>query len=126
MATYGFVYILSNMAMPDIYKIGYTDRSPMQRAAELSNSTACPLPFDIVCYGEVENPQEVEALVHESYADHRLNRDREFFRFEPNRLIREVCINLREQCTNFTECEEYELLAEGINQTEKAIREASE
>ena len=33
---YGYVYILTNENIPDLLKIGYTDRSPLERANELS------------------------------------------------------------------------------------------
>ena len=48
----GYVYILTNEAMPNLVEIGYTDRTPEERAAELYKDrngavTAVPVPFDI-------------------------------------------------------------------------------
>lgn len=78
-ANYGFVYVLKNECMPNIYKIGMTDRSPRQRCAELSSSTAVPQEFELVCVGEVENALDVERELHRKYAHHRVSESREFF-----------------------------------------------
>ena len=48
----GYVYILTNEAMPNLVKIGYTDRTPEERAAELykdqnSAVTGVRVPFDV-------------------------------------------------------------------------------
>lgn len=76
---YGFVYILANEAMPNIYKVGFTEKSPTARAVELSRSTGVPLPFELVCYGEFEDCQAAEKEIHEEYAHKRVNHSREFF-----------------------------------------------
>ncbi|MBH4398806.1 GIY-YIG nuclease family protein [Pseudomonas aeruginosa] len=77
---YGFIYCLGNQAMPGIYKIGMTERAPTQRCIELSNATAAPLPFELLFYGEVEDPREVERKIHEQFDLERLSCSREFFR----------------------------------------------
>jgi ribosomal protein L25 (general stress protein Ctc) len=110
MVNYGFVYILSNAAMPGIYKIGYTDRAPSQRADELSRSTSVPMAFEVVVYGEVDEAQSVERDFHEMYQEYRLSGNREFFRFSLDQLIREVCINLKEYSLHFTYCHAYDHL----------------
>ncbi len=79
---YGFIYCLGNQAMPGIYKIGMTERAPSQRCLELSNSTSAPLPFDLLFYGEVANPQAVEREIHDYFSLQRVN-DSEFFRGMP-------------------------------------------
>lgn len=80
MAKYGFVYLLANDCMPDIYKIGCTERSPKQRAEELSSPTAVPGPYEVLCYVEVDDFQAVEAKMHRWFAQARVNENREFFR----------------------------------------------
>jgi T5orf172 domain len=78
MAT-GFVYVLINKAMPGLVKVGFSTRSPEERAAELS-TTGVPFPFAVAFSAEVENPIEAEATVHSALARHRTSVDREFFR----------------------------------------------
>lgn len=77
---YGFIYCLGNQAMPGIFKIGMTERAPSQRCAELSSATAAPLPFSLLFYGEVENPQSVEREIHAQFDLERISPNREFFR----------------------------------------------
>ena len=66
MADFGFVYILRNEAMPGLYKVGATTRSPHQRAKELF-------------YGEAEAPFVLEKKVHAALNAKRLSSNREFF-----------------------------------------------
>ena len=87
MAYFGFVYVLSNEIMPDIYKIGFTDRSPRQRAADLSN-TSIPTPYEIVAYWEVETPISVEKELHKLLSDKRVANNREFFRLTASDLLK--------------------------------------
>ena len=79
MSNFGFVYILSNACMPDIIKIGCSERSPHARAAELSASTSVPIDFRVLCYAEFENFQNVERQMHQWCASQRVNSRREFF-----------------------------------------------
>jgi hypothetical protein len=78
MHKYGFVYLLSNPAFPNLYKVGCTERSPTQRADELS-STGVPEPFDVVAYIECQDPQRVELDIHRRLSVWRCNSRREFF-----------------------------------------------
>jgi hypothetical protein len=102
---FGFVYLLSNEAMPDIYKIGFSDRSPHQRALELSASTSCPVPFSVVCYVEVQSPVSVERWFHESFKELRVNQSREFFRLNEKELSQVVRTFIHlPQILAFTSC----------------------
>jgi len=89
MSIIGFVYIMENSAMPGLYKVGCTMRSPRQRAIELSASTGVPCTFDVIYYAEVENPDRVERRVHQHLDRFRYNGNREFFSVAPE-LIAEV------------------------------------
>lgn len=80
--SYGFVYMLCNIYMPDLVKIGCTERSPHLRAEELSKGTGIPAPFDVVCYIEVTDHQAVERRMHEWLKAHRVSENREFFEHE--------------------------------------------
>lgn len=89
-ANFGFVYLLSNDSMPGLYKIGYTHNSPLNRAHELSRSTSCPSPFEVVFYIEIDDPREAEKRFHNQLSDYRINSQREFFRFDIETLITHV------------------------------------
>lgn len=80
MATeYGFVYVLGNFYMPDVYKIGFTTNHPKVRLDQLSSATGCPAPFDLyACFG-TPNPKLVEQQIHDRLSEYRINPVREFF-----------------------------------------------
>lgn len=88
MAQFGFVYLLTNAYMPDVYKIGCTERSPHARAAELSAPTGVPYPFDVTAYIEVEDFQAVERTLHKACAEYRISNNREFFSYGADWAIR--------------------------------------
>lgn len=73
--------------MPGIYKIGFTDRSPMNRIEELSKSTSVPISFDILASIEVENAEQVERQIHFMLDAYRINGSREFFKCDTDRII---------------------------------------
>lgn len=88
--SYGFIYMLANRAMPGLYKIGRTERSPSARCEELSNPTGVPMPFNILFYAEMTNHVRAEMDVHRAFADQRLANNREFFRADPVAVYRYV------------------------------------
>lgn len=79
-SNYGFVYVLGNECMPDIIKIGCTERSPTARAEELSKPSGVPTPFRVLCFAEFEDFQAVEQHMHEWCKHSRVANNREFFR----------------------------------------------
>lgn len=105
MASYGFVYLLSHDYMPYVYKLGYTDRAPMQRLKELSASTSIPTDFNLVVYAECENPSSIEANVHKQLEDYRINQQREFFYFGDDFIINSIIPWFKKISINYTECE---------------------
>lgn len=83
----GFIYVLSNQAMPGLYKIGRTENRDIEvRMASLQNS-GVPLPFDLEFAIKVENIEKVERLLHETFGEHRINPKREFFKIPVKRII---------------------------------------
>ena len=81
------VYVLTNPAMPGLVKIGKTTQDqPDTRVAQLY-STGVPVPFTIEYACEVENPDNVEAAVHEAFDPQRINPKREFFQIEPSQVV---------------------------------------
>jgi hypothetical protein len=77
----GYVYVLANSSMPNIVKIGKTNRTPSERAQELSKVTGVPTPFIVVYEKLVGDPEGMESFVHTFLADkgYRLSENREFF-----------------------------------------------
>ena len=92
-ASVGYIYCLSNPAMPGLVKIGYTNRSTARRVSELSygtdgsSATGVPLPFEIVKDWRVpaEKSFEIEQAIHRRLHEHRIEahgkrQAKEFFR----------------------------------------------
>jgi len=81
----GFIYVLSNPAMPGLLKIGFTQHSDTQkRVLELSKNTAVPLHFVLEFEQVIENPMQYERLIHARLSQYRLSLDKEFFRIDPD------------------------------------------
>jgi hypothetical protein len=79
----GYIYILSNPAMPGILKIGVTERSGAHRARELySGASGVPSPFRLEFDVTVRSASLRERYVHDALAIHRVNDSREFFRVD--------------------------------------------
>jgi T5orf172 domain len=76
----GWVYVLTNPAMPGLVKIGLTTRNPSARAAELTAATGVPAPFVIAWCRAVSDCAFVESAVHRLLDDRRASGKREFFR----------------------------------------------
>lgn len=76
----GWVYILSNPEMPELLKIGFTERDPLSRAKEISQDTGVPSEFIVDYQVYSSRPYELERKVHELLHEYRLNNNREFFR----------------------------------------------
>lgn len=91
MDSYGFVYILTNIRMPGLLKVGQTERHPAIRAAELSAHTGVPAPFEVAFYVEVCDRLSAEHLIHSALADRRVGEDREFFEVPFGIAVRVVC-----------------------------------
>lgn len=79
------VYCLTNPAMPGYVKIGIT-KNLTQRLRQLDN-TSTPLPFECIYAVEVDDPSRIEHLLHDTFADVRTRRTREFFEVSPERVI---------------------------------------
>ena len=86
----GYVYCMSNPAMPGILKIGFTNLTPDVRARELY-TTGVPLPFKVEFAKLIANPKEKETATHKLLGIYheRVNEDREFFRVTKER-VREI------------------------------------
>ena len=79
------VYVLTNPAMPDIVKIGMTDRDDVQKRMSELYSTGVPLPFECSMALQVEGKKaaDIENALHTAFEPYRVNPSREFFNIEP-------------------------------------------
>ena len=78
--SHGYVYCMSNPAMPGILKVGFTERTIDERLQEANNSTWLPLPFSVEFAKFVKEPNHKEQIVHQILGIQRVNPKREFFR----------------------------------------------
>lgn len=92
----GFVYVLSNPAMPGLLKIGMTTKSPVTRAEELS-TTGVPAPFEVEFAIYVPDAAEMERDIHDRFSRLRFRAGREFFKAEPS----EVAVSIVERIPLF-------------------------
>lgn len=90
MANHGFVYVLGNKAMPGIYKIGMTDRSPSSRCDELSSATAIPYPFNVLAFVPTDDALSLEQGLHEYFDPVRCSPRREFFNLTFSNIISDI------------------------------------
>ncbi len=74
----GWVYVLGNEHMPDIYKIGRTTGSVQARMNQLF-TTGVPGAFDCMFAEWFSDCHAAEAFIHESLEKHRVEFNREFF-----------------------------------------------
>lgn len=85
----GFVYLLSNPAMPGLVKIGFTERDVYKRAAELS-TTGVPDRFYVHCFYVSEDPATDEEAIHFALSECRDKTNREFFRLSPSEAVKKL------------------------------------
>jgi hypothetical protein len=79
----GYVYVMSNVSMPGLLKIGYTERPIEERLQEANQpNTWIPTPFSLELSKFVDQPQKKEATLHKIFNAFRVNPKREFFRVE--------------------------------------------
>lgn len=64
----GWVYIMTNKAMPGLVKVGYTMKDPSLRAKEL-NHTGSPHPYVVAYEALIVNPREIEQTTHFKLSD---------------------------------------------------------
>jgi hypothetical protein len=82
-----YVYILSNISMPGLIKIGRTNRSVDERLKELNN-TSLPTQFIVEHIIKTSDSKFLEKMVHTNFEKHRVNDNREFFRIHHEVVIK--------------------------------------
>lgn len=106
------VYILTNEAMPGLIKIGLTNDSVEARLTNLSSATGVPLPFECYFAAEVKDAARIVKVLHQLFAEARINPKREFFKLAPERAVLAISIG------------EYMEVTPGKAQVEKEEQEA--
>jgi hypothetical protein len=81
------IYILTNNSMPNLIKIGYTKRDDLNIRVKELYTTGVPLPFNIYYACLVEDSQKTEDILHELFIENRINKKREFFELDPEKVI---------------------------------------
>jgi hypothetical protein len=74
----GYIYILSNPAMPELLKIGFTVGNVEERVRQLSAHSGVPNPFEIEYFCLTLDVEEVEEKTHIHFSSRRVQ-GREFF-----------------------------------------------
>jgi hypothetical protein len=86
LSTEGYVYILTNPAMPGLVRIGKTECTVNERVKEL-NTTGVAAPFKIVHQRKVEHMDQVERDMHQHFYAQRETRGGEFFKVTSDAAI---------------------------------------
>jgi len=77
---FSHVYVLTNPALKsDLWKIGYTDGDPEDRARQLSATTGVPVHYLVVESWTVTDGMLAESAAHAALEDYRVTARREFF-----------------------------------------------
>ena len=83
----GWVYVISNPAMPNLVKVGFSTKDPELRAAELSH-TGTPHRYIVEYEVLVAQPRELEHRIHRILGD--IREGREWFRCTPEFAVATV------------------------------------
>jgi hypothetical protein len=70
----GWVYIITNKAMPNLIKVGFSTKDPELRALELNN-TGNPYPYKVEYDILVYNPRNVEQVAHSLLKNYHENKE---------------------------------------------------
>jgi len=88
----GYVYILTNRYVPDLVKIGYTDRVPDTRASELSNTTGVPGKWTVYTSWLLEDAYSYEQRIFSEFK--KIRETGEFFRLSPDNAVENITVLL--------------------------------
>lgn len=84
--TSGYVYILTNVSLPGMIKVGRTLRDSRSRARELFTS-GLPTPFQVAFEIFSDEYEKLEADFHQELHDFRVSNNREFFKYPLDKAI---------------------------------------
>jgi hypothetical protein len=83
-ATAGYVYSLTNAAMPGYIKIGLTQQDEVADRMRQLDNTSTPLPFELHYAAKVPDCRRLERTLHFVFGEKRTRLNREFFTTEPD------------------------------------------
>ncbi len=69
-----WIYIITNRGAPGHLKVGFTDRTPAQRALELG-ATGLPFPYVVAYSVQVKHGRLVEREVHQRLSKHHASKE---------------------------------------------------
>lgn len=92
------IYVLTNEAMPGLVKIGFTETLE-DRIKTLSAHSGVPLAFECFYAAEVDDMKRVEKILHQLFAEHRVNPKREFFKLDPEKVVLALSVGQFKQVT---------------------------
>jgi len=132
----GWVYVISNQAMPNLIKVGHSMKDPEIRADELDH-TGSPHPYNVEYEMLIDNPYEIEKRVHKLLLDKR--EGKEWFRCSSEvavATIKQVAGDdillenfkkvQREKAEEIQRQQELEKEKQEIERKQKVLREARE
>ena len=79
----GFVYVLTNAAMPGYVKIGMSAQDDLASRLRQLDNTSTPLPFEVHYAAQVPDCRKVERTLHFVFGERRARLNREFFQIDP-------------------------------------------
>ena len=98
-----YVYIMSNPSYDDdVFKIGWTRKSPLKRANEL-HASGIPTPFVVESVITTMEGSKLEQQIHNHLKQYRMNNKREFFKILKDNLIEILTTELKLELTIITE-----------------------
>lgn len=92
----GFVYVLTNTAMPGQVKIGMTAAELPEGRADQLFTTGIPTPFDVAFRAMTSRCAAVESRAHEILKQYRVNQRREFFSTSVEMAVEAVKVSMLE------------------------------
>jgi T5orf172 domain len=83
----GYVYCMSNIAMPGIYKIGFTcDPNRRLNEANVQGTYGLPYDYTYLCVKSVSDMKAKEKTLHRVLKGTRIRDDREFFKVDASQV----------------------------------------
>ena len=96
----GYVYVMTNIYIPNMVKIGMTTKTPEERAVEL-RSTGVPGDWIPIHSMFVPNCEMLEKFIHMKLSDLRVSNDREFFSISVAKAIEVINQHSNEMISYF-------------------------